>query len=179
MIETKVNTHFTNLIADEILANYYFSTQSLAEYNYEKLNELKNNVIYSNKKYQIVSSLLSVAMFFNIQSLISRISLMLERERKSNFGYKNQLEIFESNLAYLILSGKIKSTEELGFSTEYITELLNVKKKELENSFVKYDYDERTGKTSQISNNKAIILPYTPSAVIKKIAQQTPGYKRV
>ena len=118
-------------------------------------------------------------MFFNIQSLISRISLMLERERKSNFGYKNRLEIFESNLAYLILAGMIKSAEELGFSNEYITALLNVKKKELENSFVKYDYDEMTGKTSQILNDKAIILPYTPSVVREKIAQRTSGYKRV
>lgn len=168
-ITTKVNTHFTNLINDSMLANAYFSTQSFDKYNSEKLNELKNSVISSNKRYNVFSSFLSIAMVSNIQSLILKITLMLERERKINLGYKNQLETFESNLAYLILSGKIKSTEELGFDSDYITELLKEKKKELESSFVTYDYDEKTGRTSQTLNNKAIILSYTPCAVREKI----------
>ncbi len=169
IITTKVNTHFTNIMNDSMLADAYFSSQSLDEYNWERLNELKKSVISSNRRNKIFASSLSIAMFSNIQSLISKITLMLETERKINLRYKNQLEIFESNVAYLILSGKIKSVEKLGFDSDYITELLKEKKKEFENSFVTYDYDEETVRTSQILNDKVIILSYTPSAVREKI----------
>lgn len=169
IIETRKNTYFTDIMDNDMLANLYFSTHSLDEYNYEKLSELKHNVTSSNKKHQIIASLLSTVIFFNIQSLIPKISLMLERERKTNSKYENRLEIFESNLAYLILSDKIKSTKELGFPSDYIIELLEAKKKEYEKSFVKYDYDEKTGRTSQILNGKEIILPYIPAAVRERI----------
>lgn len=172
IVNAKTNTHFTNLIGDGVLANAYFSMKSLDEYNSEKLDELKNNVVSSNRRYQLVSSILSIVKFSNVESLVIKTSLKLEEERKASLRDKNQLKIFESNLAYLIISGKIESAEELGFSSAYVTDLLDRKKKELKNLYVQYYYDEKTGRTEKIVNGKLITLPYTPKSVNEELGKQ-------
>lgn len=171
VVNAKTNTHFTNLIEDKALANAYFCMESLDEYNSEKLEELKNNVVSSNRRYQLVSSVLTIVKFSNVESLVIKTSLQLEEERKASLRDKNQLEIFESNLAYLIASGKIESAEELGFSSAYITDLLDRKKKELKNLYVQYYYDEKTERTAKMVNGKLITLPYTPKSVDEELAK--------
>ena len=168
-IKDKINTHFTNLIEDEDFATFYFSLQSNDNYSIEKLLELKKKVNSATKKYYFGSQLLSVATFTGAENLIKNTVLRLEKERKILSNAKNELEIFESNLAYLILSGKIISPDELGFSSEYVKELLSRKKIELENSIVEYYYDESTGITFQVNNDEFIALPYTPNVVANTV----------
>lgn len=166
-----INTHFTNLIGDKTLANAYFLNKTTDDYNVEKLHELEQNCDSATKKYNFGAQLLSVSKFVGAESLIKKSALRLEKERKRLLSAKNELEIFESNLAYLILSGKIAFLDELGFSSEYVTELLEKKKKELNNSTVEYSYDESTGRTYQVINDKYIALSHTPSVVADKVRQ--------
>lgn len=171
-ITDKINTHFTNLISDENLANVYFLNKTADDYNVERLHELKINYDSATKKYNFGAQLLSISIFVGAESLIKKSALRLEKEHKRLSIAKNELEIFESNLAYLILSGKIASLDELGFSSEYVKELLEKKKKELNNSTVEYSYDESTGRTYQVINDKYIALSHTPSVVADKVRQK-------
>ena len=168
-ITNRINTHFTNLIGDETLANFYFLNKSIDDFSVERLHELKKNYYYARKKYSFVAQLLSISKFVDTDSLIKKSALRLEKERKRLFSAKNELEVFESNLAYLIISERIASPDELGFSSEYVKELLTKKKKEVENSTVEYYYNESTGRTYKVINGKYYALPYTPSEVAKKI----------
>ena len=48
--------------------------------------------------------------------------------------------------------------------------LLEKYKKIADNSYIEYDYDEQRGTTSEINEyGKALILPYTPIEVRRKI----------
>lgn len=172
MITNKINTHFTNLIEDKDFATAYFSLKSDNDYSVERLRELERNVNSAIKKYHFGSQLLSVATFTGAESLIKESALRLEKGCKALSSAENELEIFESNLAYLILSGIIASPDKLGFSSEYVKELLEKKKNELENSTVKYYYDESTGRTSEVINGKYYILSNTPDIVISKVREK-------
>ena len=125
----------------------------------------------SSKKYNFVAQLLSVSKFVGIDSLIKKSALRLEKERKRLFSAKNELEVFESNLAYLILSEKIAFPDELGFSSEYVKKLLTNKKKEVENYTVEYSYNESTGKTYEVINGKYYALSHTPRVITDKLRQ--------
>ena len=126
MQENKRDTHFTDLMGCPIISDTYFKNKSFDDYNYEKWNELRKNAISEKEEYEISSQLKST----------------------KNFKWINKLEIFESDLAYLILSGKIQSTEQLGFSAENIKEILNSKIKEVQDSFYVYDYSNAKIKTN-------------------------------
>ena len=154
IITNRINTHFTNLIGDENFANAYFLNKSIDDFSVERLHDL-----------------LSVSKFVGSDSLIKKSALRLEKERKRLFSAKNELEVFESNLAYLILSEKIAFPDELGFSSEYVKELLTNKKKEVENSTVEYSYNESTGRTHEVINGKYYALSHTPRVVTDKLRQ--------
>lgn len=82
------------------------------------------------------------------------------------------LDVFESNLSYLLISGIIsyEQCKQLGFDSDYIENLLEKYKKIADNSYIEYDYDEQRGTTSEINEyGKALILPYTPIEVRRKI----------
>ena len=164
IITNRINTHFTNLIGDENFANAYFLNKSIDDFSVERLHDLE-------KKYDSAAQLLSVSKFVDIDSLIKKSALRLEKERKRLFSAKNELEVFESNLAYLILSEKIAFPDELGFSSEYVKELLTNKKKEVENSTVEYSYNESTGRTHEVINGKYYALSHTPRVVTDKLRQ--------
>ena len=176
-IEQKVKTHFTNLIEDEVFSTTYFLNKSYDNYNVEELNQLQNKVAIARKKYHFTLNLLSLAQFIDDKKLMSKTALRLENKRKNFLRCSNELEIFESNLAYLILSGKIKSAEKLGFSSEYIKNLLHTKNRELKDSVVEYHYDSSTYKTSKVVNGKLIILPYIPKVVEKEKYNQKSKYR--
>ena len=171
IIISRINTHFTNLIDDKYNFVNDYLNKSIDDYNVERLRELKKNYDSISKKYSFGAQLLSVSIFVGADGLIKKTALRLEKEHKSLIRTENELEIFESNLAYLILSGKIASPDELGFSSEYVKELLTKKKEEVEKSTVEYSYDESKGRTYQVINGKYYYLPYTPSEVVKKIRQ--------
>ena len=124
IITNRINTHFTNLIGDENFANAYFLNKSTDDFSVERLYDLEKKYDSASKKYNFVAQLLSVSKFVGIDSLIKKSALRLEKERKRLFSAKNKLEVFESNLAYLILSEKIAFPDELGFSSEYVKKLL-------------------------------------------------------
>lgn len=131
IITNRINTHFTNLIGDENFANAYFLNKSIDDFSVERLHGLEKKYDSASKKYNFVAQLLSVSKFVGSDSLIKKSALRLEKERKRLFSAKNELEVFESNLTYLILSEKIAFPDELGFSSEYVKELLTNKKKKL------------------------------------------------
>ncbi len=165
-ITNRINTQFTNLIGDENLASAYFLNKSIDDFSVERLHELEKKHDSASKKYNFGAQLLSVSRFVATDSLIKKL---LEKEHQRLLSAKNELEVFESNLAYLILSEKIASPDELGFSSEYVIELLTKKKKDVENSTVEYAYNESTGRTSEVINGKYVALPYIPSEVANKI----------
>lgn len=171
IITNRINTHFTNLIGDENFANAYFLNKSIDDFSVERLHDLEKKYDSASKKYNFVVQLLSVSKFVGIDSLIKKSALRLEKERKRLFSAKNELEVFESNLAYLILSEKIAFPDELGFSSEYVKELLTNKKKEVENSTVEYSYNESTGRTHEVINGKYYALSHTPRVVTDKLRQ--------
>ena len=167
IITNRINTHFTNLIGDENFANAYFLNKSIDDFSVERLHDLEKKYDSASKKYNFVAQLLSVSKFVDIDSLIKKSALRLEKERKRLFSAKNELEVFESNLAYLILSEKIAFPDELG----YVKELLTNKKKEVENSTVEYSYNESTGRTHEVINGKYYALSHTPRVVTDKLRQ--------
>ena len=157
IITNRINTHFTNLIGDENFANAYFLNKSIDDFSVERLHGLEKKYDSASKKYNFVAQILSDSKFVGIDSLIKKSAL--------------RLEVFESNLAYLILSEKIAFPDELGFSSEYVKELLTNKKKEVENSAVEYSYNESTGRTYEVINGKYYALSHTPRVVTDKLRQ--------
>ena len=170
-ITNRINTHFTNLIGDENLANAYFLNKSIDDFSVERLHELEKKYDSASKKYNFGAQLLSVSKFVGTDILTKKSALRLEKERKRLLSAKNELEVFESNLAYLILSEKIASPDELGFSSEYVKELLTKKKKDVEYSTVEYAYNESTGRTSEVINGKYLASSHTPDVVADKVRQ--------
>ena len=104
IITNRINTHFTNLIGDENFANAYFLNKSIDDFSVERLHGLEKKYDSASKKYNFVAQILSDSKFVGIDSLIKKSALRLEKERKRLFSAKNELEVFESNLTYLILS---------------------------------------------------------------------------
>ena len=141
IITNRINTHFTNLIGDENFANAYFLNKSIDDFSVERLHGLEKKYDSASKKYNFVAQILSDSKFVGIDSLIKKSALRLEKERKRLFSAKNELEVFESNLAYLILSEKIAFP------------------------------DESTGRTYEVINGKYYALSHTPRVVTDKLRQ--------
>ncbi len=76
----------------------------------------------------------------------------------------NLFELFESNLAYLIISGLINIDDcykNNNFDPNYLRGLLEKYKKQALKPFKEYDYDENRNSASEVlENGKRIILPY-------------------
>ena len=76
----------------------------------------------------------------------------------------NLFELFESNLAYLIISGLINIDDcykKNNFDPNYLKKLLEKYKKQALKPFKEYDYDENRNSASEVlENGKRIILPY-------------------
>ena len=99
----------------------------------------------------------------------------MEQEHKKMMSCLNKIDIFESNLAYLLISGiiNLEKSKQLGFNSDYVRKLLEKHKKLAENPYVEYYHDEKTGTTAmQTESGKLLILPYTPHSVGKQIKQK-------
>ena len=99
----------------------------------------------------------------------------MEQEHKKMISCLNKIDIFESNLAYLLISGiiNLEKSKQLGFNSDYIRNLLEQYKKQVHNPYIEYYYNENAGTTSvQTENGKSLILPYTPHEVSNKIKEK-------
>ncbi len=167
IVKKKIKTHFLNLLEDREFANIYFSFRNFGEYNKDKLNELQSDLKTSKKLWNKLASKLSSTRFLKIINLEGDIS-EIEKQHMQIRHSVHELDIFRSDLAYLLFSGilDIEKTQKLGFDSEFIKELLSEYKMQLLNPYIEYHYNEETGITSEITENgKMIILSYTPDVV--------------
>lgn len=180
-ITIKKHNHFLNLLEDSELAQGYFLGKDICEYNNNKLNELQANLGSSKRIYTIMSSVLSITRFFRIDNLVGTSS-KVERKHQELEDSIQELEIFESNLAYLIISGSISIEDccrKNNFDPVYLRNLLEKYKKQVAKPFIEYDYDENTGRVSEITEDgKCVVLPYIPHVIRKKIDEERKKQKK-
>lgn len=174
-IKEKKHNHFLNLLGDKGLAETYFHGKDISEYNNNRLNELQDNLRTSKRIYTIMSSVLSITRFFRIDNLVGTAS-KVERKHQELEDSIHELEIFESNLAYLVISESISIEDCCGknnLEPVYLRNLLEKYKKQVAKPFTEYDYDENTGRVSEITEDgKCIVMPYIPHAVRKKLLKK-------
>lgn len=169
-VKAKKNNHFLNLLEDRKLAEQYFSGKNMTEFNSLQLIKLQKNCKMIKTKYSQKLWLLSIYSFLCLENY--DLALKTEHEHKKMMSSIRDLDVFESNLSYLLISGIIsyEQCKQLGFDSDYIENLLEKYKKIADNSYIEYDYDEQRGTTSEINEyGKALILPYTPIEVRRKI----------
>lgn len=174
-IKVKKQSYFLDLMNNPTLAAGSFHNKDMGEFNNQRLIELQNNYKKAKTRYNQNSFLLSIALFLGLKNKTYNLALKLEQEHKEMMSRLRNIDIFESELAYLLISGIISFEEckQLGFNSDHVRNLLEQYKKQIENSCVEYDYYEKTGKTSvQTENGKLLILPYAPSGVSKKIKEK-------
>ena len=174
-IKEKNQSHFLNLMEDPVLATAYFHNKDIDEFNNQRLIELQSDYKKAKAKYNQKSSLLSITSFLGLDTKTYNLSKKVEQEHKKMMSCLNKIDTFESNLAYLLISDiiNIEKSKQLGFNSDYIRNLLEQYKKQVENPYVEYYYNEKTGTTSvQTENGKSLILPYTPHEVSNKIKEK-------
>lgn len=171
-IRIKKNNHFLNLLVNRESAQRYFLNKNVEEFNNSRLNELQVNLRKAKRKYSRMSSVLSIAHFFKAEKIIN-IASKLEMKHQELEDSIHELEIFESNLAYLIISESINIDDcckKNNLNPGYLIALLEKSKKQVARPFLEYAYDENTGQVSEITEDgKCIILPYIPYAVKNEI----------
>lgn len=175
-VKEKVKNHFLNLLGDKELACVYFYGRDIVEeFNNNKLIELEKNVKKSKNKYDKFLNLYSLVNYLEIESLVEKITKNLSRTQKLYSKSKNELDIFKSNLAYLIISGilKLENAQLMGYSKDFIEEFLVPYKSQADNPYNEYYYNENNGKTSMVTEKgSSLILSYTPHAVLKKLKEK-------
>lgn len=174
-IKEKKQNHFLNLMNDPTLAVVYFHNKDMDEFNNQRLMELQNSYKNAKTKYNQKLSLLSIASFLGLENKTYNLSLKVEQEHKKMINSLREIDIFESNLAYLLICGIIsfENCKQLGFDGDYVRNMLEQYKKQAENPYVEYYCDEKTGTTSvQTENGEILILPYTPHEVSNKIKEK-------
>lgn len=174
-IKIKKHNHFLNLLEDSELAQGYFLGKDVGEFNNSRLNELQDMLRKAKRRYSRMSSVLSITHFFKVENRIN-IASKVEASHRELDGIVHELEIFESNLAYLIISETITVDDcckKNDLDSVYLRNLLEKYKKQVARPFLEYDYHENTGQVSEIlENGKCIVLPYIPSAVKDIINQE-------
>ena len=175
-IKEKIKNHFLNLLEDKDLAMIYFYNKDIVEeFNNNKLVELQNNVKKSENKYNKLLNLYSLAKFLGIESLIEKANSNLNKAQRTYNKNMHELDIFKSNLAYLLISGilKLENAQVMGYSREFIAEFLIPYKKQSENPYNEYYYNENNGRTTLIDKKSFnMILPYTPDIILKRISEE-------
>lgn len=172
IVKEEINSYFLNLLENKELAVAHFYGKDISEYNKNRLAELQSTLETEKELYNIMASLLSVTRFFKIDNLVD-IASKVEKQNQRVESSIRALSIFEFDLAFLIFLGilDVEKAKKLGFDKEYINELL-ANFKMSETSYNKYYFDERTGKTAQITKSGVIVLPYTPDAVSDAIKEK-------
>ena len=171
-IKIKKHNHFLNLLEDSELAQGYFLGKDVGEFNNSRLNELQDDLRNAKRRYSRMSSVLSITHFFRAENRVN-IASKLDIRHQELEDSVHELEIFESNLAYLIISESINIDDcckKNNLDPVYLRNLLEKYKKQVARPFLEYDYDENTDQVSEITEDgKCIILPYIPYAVKNEI----------
>lgn len=181
-VKEKICNHFLNLIYDQYFAFCYFMDKDIGKFNNDELRKIKIELRKAKFRFNKLLAMFVVVETLGIEDAFFDLALNTEKARKVKCRCENDLEIFESNLVYLIVSNiiNIDYCVSVGFDEKYINELLDHYKKYLDNTSVEYYFDWNTGKTLQIMNNgKAIVLPYTPIVVRNKICEENNGKVRI
>lgn len=171
-VKEKRKTHFLNLWEDNAFALCYLNDKNVSEFTNKKLVELQKNIRIYKGKCDRLESLLSVVLFFDLENLSETITRRREKENKNLMRYSHDLKVFESNLAYLLISGIItlEKANKLGFDNKYLKNLISKYRNEIKNSYNEYYYDELTKSSYEIRpNGKMLALPYTPDIIIKEL----------
>ena len=116
---------------DPTLAVVYFHNKDMDEFNNQRLMELQNSYKNAKTKYNQKLSLLSIASFLGLENKTYNLSLKVEQEHKKMINSLREIDIFESNLAYLLICGIIsfENCKQLGFNGGYVRNMLEQYKK--------------------------------------------------
>ena len=175
-IKEKINNHFLNLLeSKEFAMSYFYSIDIVEKFNRNKLLQLENNLKKHEKRYNNYFNLYSLIRFLGIESLVGKVTKNLASAQKMYSKNSNDIDIFKSNLAYLIISGilKLENAEVMGYSKEFIEEFLVPYQNQANNPYNEYFYNEANGRTSIIDEKGfSKVLGYTPYSVLEKIKQK-------
>ena len=109
------------------------------------------------------------------KSLIEKATKNLSKAQQIYSKSMNELDIFKSNLAYLIISGilNLETAQIMGYSKKFIEEFLVSYQSQVEDLYNEYYFNENNGRTSIVNEKgSSIILPYTPDAVLEKLNEK-------
>ena len=172
-VKERIKNHFLNLLGDKELAALYFYNRDIVdEFNKNNFTELEKNVKKSERKYDVYFNIYYLVNYLGFDSLVEKTTKNLAKAEKMYSKSRNELDIFKSNLAYLIISGilKLEKTQVMGYSKEFIEEFLVYYKNLAKNPYNEYYYNENSGRTSMIDEKgRRVILPYIPHSVMEKI----------
>lgn len=175
-VKEKVKNHFLNLLGDKELAcAYFYDRDVVEEFNNDKLIELEKNVKNFKSRHDKFYYLYSLVKFLGIGSLSEKVTKNLSRTQELYFKSMDELDIFKSNLAYLIISGilKLENAQAMGYSKDFIKEFLVPYQKQADNPYNEYYYNENNGTTSMVTEkSSSLILPYTPHAILEKLKEK-------
>ena len=176
IIKTEHKDYFINLICnlDPKCIEAFFKSDVVDEVSNEKLKEIQKDLRCAKYKSNLMDKVLSIVISLNNQDLTKKTALKTEKINNYLRICRNRLYIFESNLAYLLITEtlNLQSTRILWFDDEYIKNLLVKYKNILEAYNEQYYYNENNGLTSKINKNGYMtVLPYTPHAVSEALNQ--------
>lgn len=160
---------FPNLCLD-------INNKDLSAKNYDALN--KRLTILKIKEKFLIMKLHIVKNISN--DLYKDVARKIEKTRAEENRIDKDIDIIESSLAILKLKNRIKDND-LGYTEEFISNILDKKINEYNNRFQEYFYNEKTGQTSLVYNGKYMILPYEPSCVAKinNIKSENTGFTKI
>ena len=175
-VKEKIKNHFLNLIGDKELAALYFYNRDIVdEFNKNNFTELEKNVKKFERKYDIYFNIYNLVNYLGVDSLVEKVTKNLAKTDKLYRKSMNELDVFKSNLAYLIVSGilKLENVLVMGYTEEFIKEFLLPYQYQADNPYNIYYYNENNGRTSMIDEKgRGVILPYTPHSVLEKINEK-------
>ena len=175
-VKERIKNHFLNLLGDKELAALYFYNRDIVdEFNKNNFTELEKNVKKSERKYDVYFNIYYLLNYLGFDSLVEKVTKNLAEVEKMYSKGSNELDIFKSNLAYLIVSGilKLENVLVMGYTQEFIEEFLVYYKNLAKNPYNEYYYNENNGRTSMIDEKgRRVILPDTPHSVLEKINEK-------
>ena len=175
-VKERIKNHFLNLIGDKELAALYFYNRDIVdEFNKNNFTELEKNVKKFERKFDIYFNIYNLVNYLGVDSLVEKVTKNLAKTDKLYRKSMNELDVFKSNLAYLIVSGilKLENVLVIGYTEEFIKEFLLPYQYQADNPYNIYYYNENNNRTSMIDEKgRGVILPYTPHYVLEKINEK-------
>lgn len=143
-----------------------YSSVKIDDLSIDNYNLLKNMLNRLERKEKYLLMKLSVVKRIS-DDLVKKVALGIEKVNSKENSIKNDISIFESKLAILVITKRITDINVLGYTKEFINSIVDKKMNEYNNRFSEYFYNEKTGCTSEVNDGYYLILPYEPSEVKK------------